>query len=259
MKEVWKTIKGFDKYEISNLGKIDKICKHKRVPIKVYVSNSYIFASLTDATHRTKQVNVRRIMDECFNDHIYKDHLLDDLEGEEWRDVVGWENSYEVSNFGRVRTKERLVKRKGNSVSVLTRKLKQCYIDEDGYARVSLYEDGRTQLLGLHRVVAAAFVPNPNNFEQVNHINGIKEDNRASNLEWVTNTQNIRHSIETGLRDPYLHSRSVIRLSDNVVFSSIAELHRSIGMQYNELVHLFKIADGQPVCIDGYLYKCIES
>ena len=70
----------------------------------------------------------------------------------------------------------------------------------NGYMSISLQLDGKTRVKSVHRLIAEAFVPNPDNKPVVNHINGIKTDNRASNLEWVTHSENDLHAYKTGLR-----------------------------------------------------------
>lgn len=182
--EKWSKIPNFPQYEISNLGHIVKIGKTKRIPIAVKQDKNYVSASLTYAPHKTKQVNVKRILDSCFTEHIYSDSALCNQEGEIWKDVVGWENSYSVSNFGRIKSKARTRAGKNGTESIISEKIKKTYTDEDGYERVSLYEDNKTKLLGVHRIVAEAFLPNPDNLPQVNHLNSNKTDNRAENLEW---------------------------------------------------------------------------
>lgn len=243
MIERWAKIPGFHDYEISNLGKIEKIGKTKRIPIKVCISGSYVYASLTFERYKNKQVNVKDILDRCFDEHVFTDTEVEDLDGEIWRDVVGWESSYEVSNLGRIRTKERTVKGKDKTDRTVHRKIKESYPDEDGYLRVSLYCCNDTKLLGVHRVVAEAFLPNPKGLPQVNHLNGIKTDNRVSNLEWCTNLRNIRHSIDAGLRDPHIFSRKVVRLSDGKQFVSVSELSKELNLDYHYLLTLFRKSD----------------
>lgn len=104
-----------------------------------------------------------------------------------WRDIVGYEG-YQVSNCGRVRSFK----------SGEPRILKP--IDNGGsYLIVNLYRDGKGKIQLVHRLVAAAFIPNPESKSEINHINGIKNDNRAENLEWSTHSENQCHAYATGL------------------------------------------------------------
>lgn len=108
-----------------------------------------------------------------------------------WKPVVGYEGLYEVSNLGRVKS----LPRKGTKGGVLT----PSYSNSKHYAHIPLTKNGKLRTTSLHRVVALAFIPNPENKPQVNHINGDKTNNRTDNLEWVTNKENADHARETGL------------------------------------------------------------
>ena len=247
MVEQWKRIPGFDNYEISNTGRIFRLGKTKRTSIKVSRSVNYYYACLA-----SKQINVKQILDSLFDEHVLKDAKLDSLGGEEWHDVVGWEESHEVSNLGRVRTKVRKRLGKNGSEAQVNAKVLNTYLDEDGYERVSLYFDNTTKLAGVHRLVASAFIPNPEGLPQVNHKNGNKADNRAENLEWVSQVQNIRHSIEFGLRNPQLYCRPVSGLDDNSEFNSVSEFCRAKGLEYRETARRLK--EGQIVTVDTNRY-----
>ena len=74
-----------------------------------------------------------------------------------------------------------------------------CGIGRDGYNKVGLFKNGVRTFYRVHRLVAECYIENPNNYKQVNHINGIKTDNRVSNLEWVSQSQNMIHAYQTGL------------------------------------------------------------
>lgn len=107
-----------------------------------------------------------------------------------WKDVVGYEGFYEVSNLGRVRSlREHVPKGK-----ILTP------FDNGGYDRVTFRINYKQKNLLVHRLVAKAFIPNPCNKEVVNHKDGNKKNNCVSNLEWVTKEENTVHAIALGLR-----------------------------------------------------------
>ena len=92
-----------------------------------------------------------------------------------------------------------LISNKGRIKTLNTLEDKKVFVKEDGYISTVLTKNGKQYYKYLHRLTAEAFIKNKHNKPQVNHINGIKGDNRADNLEWVTPAENIRHAMETGL------------------------------------------------------------
>ena len=104
---------------------------------------------------------------------------------EQWKDVVGYEGLYEVSNLGRIRNK--------NSNKMLTP-----MTNKKGYLRCELWKDGKRHKFGVHRIVALAWIPNTDeNKDQINHINERKKDNRVENLEWCTSKYNNNYGHRT--------------------------------------------------------------
>lgn len=112
-----------------------------------------------------------------------------------WRDVVGYEGLYQVSNLGRVKSLDRMILDKTNRIQhkkahiVPQRKRRK----GANYLSVSLYKHNKVGTFAVHRLVALAFVPNPHGKEQVNHIDENPENNCANNLEWVTPFENMHH------------------------------------------------------------------
>ncbi len=119
------------------------------------------------------------------------------METEVWKAVVGYDGFYEVSNIGRVRGLDRITKGRGDS----ERLKKGAYLSlnkRGGYTLAPLWRDGKCTIVGVHRLVAIAFIGNPNNKPQVNHLNSIRNDNRTANLEWCTCSENLIHASENG-------------------------------------------------------------
>lgn len=114
-----------------------------------------------------------------------------------WKNAIGYDD-YQVSNKGNVRSFKRVASRPNKKAIGLFPKVLNLNYDLQ-YARVEVWANDRKCILNVHRAVAKAFIPNPFNKPQVNHINGIKADNRVENLEWATNAENMAHARATGL------------------------------------------------------------
>ena len=165
-----------------------------------------------------------------------------DLDGEEWRPVVGFEDSYAVSNLGRVKRLARsdtyIRQDTGQAVERLVADNIMTLTDNDRYYEINLYADDRCEWRRVHRMVAEAFLANSDNLPQVNHIDGNKHNNKVDNLEWCTSQQNVQHSIETKLR-PCTKGIDVSRkrvkcIETGQVFDTLKEAAASIntGAQY---------------------------
>ena len=102
-----------------------------------------------------------------------------------WKDIPNYEEIYEINEDGQIRSKK-------------TNKILKTSINEKGYIKVSLNKKNKKHKTGVHRLVALTFIPNPNNYKEVNHIDENKQNNNVNNLEWCSRKQNIEHSIKSG-------------------------------------------------------------
>lgn len=112
---------------------------------------------------------------------------------------------------------------------------------QKGYISVNLNNNGFRKYFFLHRLVAMTYIPNPQNKPQVNHINGIKNDNRVENLEWVTLSENIQHAVKTGLRDKaHLkakidNSKPVIDTNTGIKYPSLKDACFCLNLNYDRI------------------------
>lgn len=141
---------------------------------------------------------------------------------EQWKVIDGCKN-YFISNYGIVKSPKTILKQQ---------------LDVDGYSIVKIKYDGKRRNVKVHRLVAKAFILNPLNKPQVNHINGVKTDNRVENLEWVTAKENVIHEFKTGLltQDKMIKAQSkkskkIIRNINGkiIIYDSIGSASRDSG------------------------------
>lgn len=118
-----------------------------------------------------------------------------------WKPILDWEGLYEVSNKGRFRSLPKQIIRNNGRVQTFKGKILHPSLDKEGYVQISVAHEGRTIKKKGHRVVAESFIGRiPDNME-INHINGVKNDNRVENLEIVTKSENISHAYSILDRD----------------------------------------------------------
>jgi hypothetical protein len=137
-----------------------------------------------------------------------------------WKPVCDYEGYYEISILGQVRGIERMVVTEKGLRTIKGKSIKT-RINKDGYAEIRLSIEGKTKTTFLHIILAKAFIPNPDNKPEINHINGIKTDNRIENLEWVTHSENMIHAYKMGLiKSPCKHVKDHC---SGKVYSSVKE------------------------------------
>lgn len=159
------------------------------------------------------------------------------LENEIWKPVENYEGIYEVSNLGRVRSLERYVQNHG-VLELRKGRILKPGISGNGYNYICLSKNGNRKWCGVHRLVAQAFIPNPNNLPVINHRNEVKTDNRIENLEWCTYKYNNEYS---GNIEKWINSnkKKIIQLTKNGEFvaeyESAREAERITGIEHSNI------------------------
>ena len=155
----------------------------------------------------------------------------------ELRDIKGFEGRYVVSEYGNIFSLYDFAGRRQFAEKVQG-------TDRYGYKYVMLYRNGKRKHMTVHRAVACAYLENPNKYPQVNHIDGNKENNHISNLEWCSVSHNIRHAYDNGLNHPHQspwkgcdsgkhpRAKKVIarKNGETYVYDSAVELSKVLGV-----------------------------
>ena len=179
------------------------------------------------------------------------------MKNEEWRDVVGYEGLYQVSDQGRVKSLERKIPHWRGGERIQKERILKPIDDGRGYLRVDLYAGGKRKRFKVHRLVCQAFHENPGNKPQVNHINEDKTDNRACNLEWSTRIENCNH----GTRN----ERSAKALSKSIgqytrdgelvkIWPSVSAAQRQTGFSRGNIC---QAANGKFKQVYGFIWKYV--
>jgi len=115
-----------------------------------------------------------------------------------WKDIKGYEGLYQISNFGNIKSVERIAFRNKTTFKK-KEKLLSPFLNRNGYLAIVLWKDGKYKMTYIHRLVTLTFIQNVNKLEQVNHKDGNKLNNRVDNLEWCSRSDNIKHAVKCGL------------------------------------------------------------
>ena len=166
-----------------------------------------------------------------------------------WKSIPDTNDNYQVSNLGNVRSRHNKYTHKIDYYKPLNP-----YKTKKGYLSVKIKEHRTSR--PVHRLVAQAFIPNLENKPQVNHINGIKTDNRVENLEWCTNQENCIHAIKNGLWELKLNKRRkpVLQYDKDYTFikkwKSIEEAQNTLKIE-----HIWEVCNGMRKTAGGYKWE----
>lgn len=181
------------------------------------------------------------------------------IAGEEWRDVVGFEQYYQVSNKGRVRSKDRISKSNKNGSCIHYGTIINGAINKAGYRRVIIKIRPFSKLIFVHRLVAEAFIPNPNNLPFVNHKDENPLNNCAENLEWCDKQYNntygnaLLKAHNTRVKNGVTKQIEKIDPNGNIIaqYTSMYRASKAEGFSYDRIRHA--VIHGNSV--EGYYYK----
>lgn len=164
------------------------------------------------------------------------------MDMEEWRDIVGFEG-YQVSNYGQVKS---LNYRRTSKEQILRQTT-----NRDGYKVILL----KKKHCSVHRLVAQAFIPNPDGKSDVNHISGNKTDNTVFNLEWTTRKENVRHAFESGLASNKYHEKKIICHQNGEIYNSLKEAGEMLNIPSCGICSVLK---GTQKTTHGYTFSYIN-
>lgn len=191
-----------------------------------------------------------------------------------WKDVVGYEGLYQVSNLGRIVGCERKI----SNNHILPRKLKSLKRKKTGYYGTSIVNSkGESKNVLVHRLVAMAFIPNPHKYPQVDHIDGNKANNNVENLRWCTAKENVNfplslanrsRSLKIAQNNPQTISKKIksshkkkvnqFSLSGEFIktYESLRDIQRTLGFN---ITNVTACAHGRKRSAYGYIWKFVES
>ena len=182
-----------------------------------------------------------------------------------WKAIEGTNGTYEVSNTGKVRCLNYKMTGKTKELT--------CTEKVGGYLQLRVTVDGKRKTVVVHRLVAKAFIPNPENKPEVNHKDGNKKNNHVDNLEWATRSENIRHAVASGLREKVAEAASKrgkvwikelhkmqknpvvatnIKTGEQMEFSSQQEAAEALGLQK---AHISSVIHGNRKQTGGFTFK----
>ena len=162
-----------------------------------------------------------------------------------WKDIKGFKNLYQISNLGNIKSL--------NAYGHNKKKLLKPFIDKNGYLNIILSKNKKKKYCLVHQLVAKAFIKNPNNYNEVNHLDGNKENNCVDNLEWCDRKHNIRHAFENNL----IKTRKKVNqydLDGNLIATWVSVGMAEKILKFNSS-HIYECCNGKIKTCNGYIWR----
>lgn len=259
--EKWKTIEGFDEQvQVSNLGRVRRLGHYKMSTSNKYRFFPTIYYTLKNEKSQSwvsikfnrtiSTLSVKDLVARYFlpnpNNATLVEYINDDIrnnsisnlrwieetktkENEVWKDVLGFEGLYQVSNFGRIK-------------SLYNGNVTYGTLNKDGYMSYNLYKNRKRYRKLIHRLVAIAFIPNSENKKEIDHINCIRKDNRVENLRWVTPKENVNNPITIAR----LKLRPINTMSKEAR-ERLSKARKGKNILTKEQIEIIRLANSKPV------------
>lgn len=180
------------------------------------------------------------------------------MEKEIWKDIKGYEGIYQVSNYGKVKSLERIIMRSNGHPKPVRERILRQHFGNIEYLMVSLCKNKSVKKYCVHRLILEAFILNPENKRCCNHKNGIKSDNRIINLEWVTYSENMKHSFKMGLHkyNGVVNPRykKVKCINNGKIYRGIKYLITELGITRKQFNYRMKLKNK----IKGLMFEFID-
>lgn len=184
-----------------------------------------------------------------------------------WKEIRGYEGLYKVSNLGRVKSDNSVVMRSNGAPQTFSEKIIAQRDNSNGYYRVTLWKDGKQEYRFVHRLVAEAFVQNVDNKPVVDHIDFDRHNNKAENLRWCTQAENLGRSRKVGRikrniseemrRKQKDRASKPVRRSDGKIFKSISDAARSLNVTHSAVSHALHNWQNSKAC-KGYAFEFVD-
>lgn len=181
------------------------------------------------------------------------------LRKEIWKPINGYEGYYEISNLGNVKSVKRFYRLKENGKEIEVKEKCINPFISSGYSRVSLTKNGKSKKYSVHRIVAEAFIPNPNNLPLVNHKDETRNNNCVNNLEWCTHSYNINYgtTIER-ISKSVIQSKATRKVNvykDNLFIGCFGSVREAITKLNISGSNIYKCLIGKQNTACGYSWR----